>query len=317
MEAYRMDFRPLNVTLAPRSRALAAYAARAGVSAEALAAGFDPRPDLDMTFRGGRTVADLTFVNLYLGGSAAWDASDRASIDAALSAAFSDDGLERIIAQYYDGPISARMLESHVVEDRLKARFYKDDAERLVKHMFGQKIFGDADPADTVVNMMLPRGVILVDGRSDGSDEDADAHSPVLVDDDAADSTHGLGGYHGSVHVHGQEILYAVGVYSEGENGIPAFDEPWKSVVATFYHELCEARTDPDVEDVIRGGPESKLGWYSQQGGEIGDIPMALAGADLSLVMQEVGLANGGTAPVQLQWSNAVHGPEAPVVAAT
>src|SRR3954469_14758926 len=223
MEAYRMDFRPLNVTLAPRSRALAAYAARAGVSAEALAAGFDPRPDLDMTFRGGRTVADLSFVNLYLGGAAAWDASDRTNIDAALSAAFSDEGLERIIAQYYDGPISARMLESEGIEGRVKARFFKDDAERLVRHMFGQKIFDDANPADTVVNMMLPRGVILVDGRSDGRDEDEDVHGAVVVDDDAADSTHGLGGYHGSVHVHGQVILYAVGVYSEGGQGMPAF----------------------------------------------------------------------------------------------
>ena len=39
--------------------------------------------------------------------------------------------------------------------------------------------------------------------------------------------------------------------------------------------------------------------------------------ADLSLVMQEVGLTSGATAPVQLEWSNAVHGPEAPVAAAT
>jgi hypothetical protein len=317
MEAHRMEHRPLNVTLAPQSRALEAYAKRAGVAAETIAAGFDPRPDLDMTFRGGRTVADLTFVNRYLGGAEAWDASDRTNIDAALSAALTDEGLERILAQYYDGPISSRMLDSDFIEGRLKARFFKDDAERLVRHLFGQRIFGDANPADTVINLMLPRGVVLVDGKSDGSEEEEEAHSPVLVDDDAADSKHGLGGYHGSVHVHGQIVLYAVGVYSDGDNGIPAFDEPWKSVVATFYHELCEARTDPDVEDVIRGGPESKLGWYSQRGGEIGDIPMALAGADLSLVMQEVGLTNGGTAPVQLEWSNAVHGPEAPVAAAT
>jgi hypothetical protein len=37
-------------------------------------------------------------------------------------------------------------------------------------------------------------------------------------------------------------------VFSEGNNGIPAFDESWKNVVATFYHELVEARTDADVE---------------------------------------------------------------------
>ena len=54
-------------------------------------------------------------------------------------------------------------------------------------------------------------------------------------------------------------IYYAIGAYSEqlpdGQiNGIPVFDQPWKNVVATFYHELNEARTDPDVEDAIRAG---------------------------------------------------------------
>jgi hypothetical protein len=53
-------------------------------------------------------------------------------------------------------------------------------------------------------------------------------------------------------------VYYAVGVYSQTEadgtvNGIPVFDQPWKNVVATFYHELNEARTDADVEDAIRG----------------------------------------------------------------
>jgi len=76
-------------------------------------------------------------------------------------------------------------------------------------------------------------------------------------------STEGLGGYHGSIHVgsgkNAQTIYYAIGVFSETlpdgtVNGIPVFDEPWKNVVATFYHELNEARTDPDVEDAIRAG---------------------------------------------------------------
>ena len=75
--------------------------------------------------------------------------------------------------------------------------------------------------------------------------------------DDEASSLNGLGGYHGSVHVGGDAgatIYYAVGVYSEAlpdgsQNGIPVFNENWKNVVATFYHELNEARTDPDVED--------------------------------------------------------------------
>jgi hypothetical protein len=47
---------------------------------------------------------------------------------------------------------------------------------------------------------------------------------------------------------------------------------------------------------------------------EIGDIPMTLAGSDLSKVMKEVPLADGsGTVPIQLMWSNAVGGPEGPI----
>src|SRR6266436_4422710 len=63
----------------------------------------------------------------------------------------------------------------------------------------------------------------------------------------------GLGGYHGSVILAGQRIYYAVAALSEvlsngRQNGIVAFTQPWKNAVATMYHELNEARTDPDVE---------------------------------------------------------------------
>ena len=121
--------------------------------------------------------------------------------------------------------------------------------------------------------MLLPRGVVLVDGVSTGGN--------------GVDSKHGLGGYHGSIHQGGKSIYYAVGVFSEGGNGIDVFPEGWKNTCAVFYHELCEARTDPDVEDAIRAGnsPHANdfLGWYSPQGGEIGDIPLEEAGADLSV----------------------------------
>ena len=104
------------------------------------------------------------------------------------------------------------------------------------------------------------------------------------------DSSKGLGRYHGSIHVPGNTsvtIYYAVGVYSEilsgGVNDIVVFDTTWKNIVATFYHELNEARTDPDVEDT-RDSDESPLGWHSEGpnippgpngnhvGGECGDI---------------------------------------------
>jgi hypothetical protein len=310
----RVDFRPLNVTLGPRSKALAAYAESAGVEAETLAAGFQPRPDLDLKNHHGRTITDLAFVNCYLGGSSAWDEGDRTNIDRALEDVMTDDGLQAIIAQYYTAPISSRSLSSTVVDGQLQERFFKDDAERMVVQLASDGVLGDADPGNAVINMILPQGVVLVDGNSDGSEESNEMHARVvLVDDDQGDSTQGLGGYHGSVHDGGQTLYYAVGVFSEGDNGIVAFDEPWKNVVATFYHELVEARTDADVEDVIRTGNAQQLGWYSRRGGEIGDIPIALAGpGHLSLVMKEVGLSNGRTAPVQLMWSNRDHGPAGP-----
>jgi hypothetical protein len=152
--------------------------------------------------------------------------------------------------------------------------------------------------------LLLPRGVVLVDGSSTGRN--------------GVDSEHGLGGYHGSIHVKRHTIYYAVAVYSEGTNGIAVFPEGWKNTCAVFYHELCEARTDPDVEDAIRAGSSPRahdfLGWYSPRGGEIGDIPLEEAGANLASVLKEVKLASGsGSVPVQLMWSNAVAGPEGPI----
>jgi hypothetical protein len=80
---------------------------------------------------------------------------------------------------------------------------------------------------------------------------------------------------------------------------------PWKNVAATICHQLNEARTDPGVDDAIRTGDSTRLGWYSTSGGEIGDIPVKGAGSSHALVFREVDLADGsGAVPVQLMWSN-------------
>ena len=55
------------------------------------------------------------------------------------------------------------------------------------------------------------------------------------------------------------------------------------------------------------------LGWMSAQGQEIGDQPIATAKA-LSLVFKEVLASTGGKRlPVELLYSNAVHGAEGPI----
>jgi hypothetical protein len=320
--------RKLNVVLAPGSAAHRAVEPPAPqLSGEApsanLAPGFEPQPGWNMTAGGGSTIADLVFVNRYVGEAGEWAQADVANIDRALGAAMSDEALQSVIAQYFPGAIASRMLPSALHETPLPATVYKDSVEQLVMRLHREGALGEADPASSVINIMLPRGTVLSDELSPGSAAPAGAEQAwerrragtIKIDpDNAADSGHGLGGYHGSIHLEGGvETYYAVGVYSEGANGIVAFDEPWKNVVATFYHELNEARTDPGVEDVNATGDNNLLGWYSQQGqGEIGDLPINACGGNLSLVFQEVALTDGsGTVPVQLMWSNLASGPAA------
>jgi hypothetical protein len=264
-------------------------------------AGFPSDPRLNLKRFAGKTIEHLTFTNVYVGGSGAWHKEDIARLDWALPAAMEDAHLNNVLAQYFpDGNPTAAFAPSRTLEAPLPQRVYRDTAEAIVATLDLSRL----DLASTVFCLLLPRGTVLVDGVSTGNN--------------GVDSEHGLGGYHGSIHSKRDTIYYAIGVYSEGTNGISVFPESWKNTCAVFYHELCEARTDPDVEDAIRAGnsphADDFLGWYSPRGGEIGDIPLEEAGASLTSVMKEVKLASGGeTVPVQLMWSNAVAGPEGPI----
>ncbi|HLZ48492.1 MAG TPA: hypothetical protein VKR80_07580 [Candidatus Limnocylindria bacterium] len=277
----RLSERPLDVVLRPLSEAEASY------RSTVLAPGFVAEPGLDLRYLGGRLLPQLTFTLVYLG---QWDPRERTKLDAALAAAMVDKDLNNVLAQYFPGQrLSATFAGSEVHGGPTPARVYRDTVESLVGALGVQG----------VACLLLPRGAVLVDGTT--------------KDSDVPDSRHGLGGYHGSVN----GVYYVVAVYSEGGNGIVAFDESWKNVCATLYHELQETRTDPDVEDAIRAGStpagEHLLGWYSPRGGEIGDIPLAVAHDPLE-VLREVPLANGsGSVPIQLMWSNAVGGPEGPI----
>jgi hypothetical protein len=257
----------------------------------------------------------MTFANPYVGGQAAWKATDIQSIDKALSAAMSDIGLNNMLAQYFKGvPPTTTMLASVVLPDPAPATVGKDTVEAWARSMHTNGQLPGRAFDSTVYCFMLPEAVVLTDGPAAGG---AVAEAELPGADEDADSTNGLGGYHGSVHVGTDTVCYAVGVYSTSTNGIDGFGTPWKNVVATFYHELNEARTDLDVEDAnTTPNGEKKLGWYSfnPKGGEIGDIPMNLAGADLSKIMVEVQLADGsGLVPIQLLWSDYTHAPEGAV----
>jgi hypothetical protein len=325
---------PLRVFVGPGTEAEKAFHGRKSMPRpEAIAPGIPPSPAHDLIFHGGHTIADLVFTNFYIGGTAAWKASDIENIDKELAAAMSDVDLNNVMAQYYpSGKITSTFQPSQTLAGAPPKVFSQGDVENLVQQLFAAGTLQDFDFVSTVFNFMLPSGTILnTDEAPTGGAAVADAEkaravrSRVPVEEEE-DSTQGLGGYHGSVHVEGgassaKVLYYAVGVYSENlpdgtVNGIPVFDQSWKNVVATFYHELDEARTDPDVEDAIRAGNDPKavnlLGWTSKQGEECGDFPVFEANP-LTKVFQEVKLTNGdGTVPVQFQYSNHAHGPEGP-----
>jgi hypothetical protein len=341
MRKLAFKVRPMRVFVRPNSAAERGFHARAVMpKPEVLAPGLPPTPEHNLIFRGGKTIADLSYANYYVGGADAWNPDDIQSIDTALAAAMTDQNLNNVMVQYYpSGKITTTFQGSQILAGPPPAVVSQGDVESLVSTMCNSGQLDNFDLSTTVVNFMLPSGTILntdvnpttavINGRMDSSRAQAPAvnkavRPAVAPQEDEEDSTQGLGGYHGSVRVGSAPekiVYYSVGVFSEKladgtTNGIVVFDEPWKNVVATFYHELNEARTDPDVEDAIRAGDDPSavrfLGWTSQQGEECGDFPVFEANP-LSQVFQEVPLTNGnGTVPVQFQYSNAVEGPEGP-----
>ena len=332
--------RPLRVFVGHNTTAEKGFHSRKSMLKPAvIAPGLPATPEHDLVFRGGHTIEDLVFTNFYVGGSDAWQASDIQSIDQALAAAMSDQDLNNVMSQYYpSGRITSTFKASQILAGPPPQTVSQGDVENLVRTLIQDGTLSGFDFTSTVFNFMLPSGTILntdpapttstITAQVESASPSNKAEQPVpagVPPKDEEDSTQGLGGYHGSIHVitatDAQTVYYAVGVYSEKRddgsvNGIPVFDQSWKSVVATFYHELNEARTDPDVEDAIKAGDDPSavnfLGWVSAQGEECGDFPVFEA-HPLSQVFQEVDLTDGsGTVPVQFQYSDADHGPGEP-----
>ena len=313
--------RPLKVFVKPGSKAQSicrGYAARGEVSerevppqSEAAAPGFSPRPALNLHDHGGKIISDLVYTNFFVGGTG-WRSQDRENIDENLEKAMIDQGLNNVLIQYFRGApnITSTFRPSALLPGDPPDSISQPQVEQLVQQLHRDGKLNGFDFENTLFNFMLPRGTVLT--IDDGSGDQAGSDEPERKSgetEEKASSLEGLGGFHGSVRASQTRIYYSVGVFSERDNGIVAFDVPWKNVVATFYHELVEARTDADVED-------GRVAWVNNErpSAEIGDIPMSLAGRNLSKVMKEVPLSDGsGTVPIQLMWSNAVSAPEGPI----
>jgi hypothetical protein len=231
----------------------------------------------------GKIIGDLTYTNFFVGGANAWNPEDIQRIDKNLSKAMSDIRLNNVLLQYFRGAakITSTFRPSSVLANPAPQTISQPAVEDLVAGLHAAGTLAGFDVASTVFNFMLPSGTVLTidDGSGEKKGGGRVARSSEETEEKAS-SLEGLGGFHGSVLLGNTTVYYAVDVFSEGDNGIVAFDEPWKNVVATFYHELVEARTDADVET-------NQVAWVNneQPSEEIGDIPMSLAAGNLGLVM--------------------------------
>jgi hypothetical protein len=270
------------------------------VEREALAPGVTESPQDDLVFRGGKVVPQMGFQNVYLGRSSDFAPGDVESIDDAITRVMLDEQLKNVIEQYFPGKtLSYDVAQSVILEEARPNEMGEPDVQDKIIDLFKRGLILDTDHDRTCFNLVLPPETIL---RLDNSSSRA-----------------GLGGYHGSVHFfHGGQrrtLYYSANVYSEiragRRNGIPFFNKPWKNVVCTLYHELIEFQTDPDVGDAIRQQDRRFIGFNSNRGQEIGDQP--ISANTLDKVFKEVMTLPGPQAtPVQLMYSNEVHGAEGP-----
>ena len=270
---------------------------------KAIAPGVDPSPLDDLIFHGGKTVPQMEFQNVYLGSAADWAASDITFIDRAITLAMRDKRMNNVMVQYFPGAsLACDPRPSLALNETKPTQLDEPDVQAKVIALYDGGQIKKTSLDSTIFNLVLPPGTIL---RLGGSS-----------------SLHGLGGYHGSVHINrgGKRLTlyYSANVFSQmlsatKENGITVFNKPWKNVVATLYHELNEFRTDADVNDAIQTGNNDALGWTSRSGQECGDQPI-FAAQSLSLVFKEI-TATGSAKkiPLQFMYSNAVHGAEGPV----
>jgi len=236
---------------------------------DAIARGIPPDSSADLVFHGGKTVPQMEFQNVFLGGQASWLASDIDSINTAITLAMQDRRLNNVVQQFFDRGVnlSCDPRPLLVLEEAKPVQLDEPDVQQLVARLVQQGKVSDSDLGATIFNLVLPPGTIL------------------KLDQD--NSLGGLGGYHGSVDFEhngrSQTAYYSANVFSQKlptgrANGIPAFDASWKDVVGTLYHEMNEFRTDADVGEAIRKNDDSLLGWMGAQG-EIGDQPINAAGA--------------------------------------
>jgi hypothetical protein len=126
-------FRPMNVAVAPGSKAEKHYRAMALplaalIKPQVIAPGLPPTPEHNLINHGGKTIQDLVFTNFYVGGASSWAESDIESIDQALAAAMADTNLNNVMMQYFKNkPITTTFKPSHILSSARPSQFSQGD----------------------------------------------------------------------------------------------------------------------------------------------------------------------------------------------
>jgi hypothetical protein len=153
------------------------------LSSDALASDLGSTPAHNLRFRGGRTIRSLTYLNLYVGGKEAWAADDIQDIDRALAAVMTDSRLDTVINQYFpDGSVATAVAPSQVLPGPKSRTVTRATMDALVReHVMSAGRLNQFDPATTLFNFLLPRGVVLTtDGGAQAIAKDP-APSPFSV----------------------------------------------------------------------------------------------------------------------------------------
>ena len=136
------------------------------------------------------------------------------------------------MTQYFDDDNITNVFEgSEFLTVDITTSVFKDHAQKIIANLHSEGKFDRFDLDSTVFNLILPRNIVLFSDSSEQAQARKRAQGGSKRKDDAneaeeipffpeveADSLHGLGGYHDSIHVGNggdrHTIYYSINAYS-------------------------------------------------------------------------------------------------------
>src|SRR4030095_5004639 len=159
---------PMRVQVAPGSEAeyrhYRAAERRTGESfvREALAPGVKASPKDDLIFRGGKTLPQMGFQNIYLGRNSDFAPGDVEAIDDAITRVVRDEQLKNIIQQYFPGKTLAYdVAPSVILNESRRNDMAEPDVQNKIIDLFDRNLILATDHDRTCFNLILAPDTVL------------------------------------------------------------------------------------------------------------------------------------------------------------